>query len=679
VSVPGATKACVRWVNAPAIRRFDSPVYDRSKRRVGTGSVIFACLLLGSVAFAAEASIEEMVISGVMINPRPVQATQYRLEDLEQVRPLALPDILLQAPGAVVGTNSRGETLVQFRNGSERQTQLFFDGAPLTVPWDQRLDLSLVPTTALGRVVVTTGPSSVCFGPNSAGGVIELVPAAPLDQPIAEGRLEGGQGGLVVADGFGAVRTGDLLVSLGAGHRRQNGAPLARDLPFSQPEDDLRLNTDLRRTNALARLAYDGGQAGSVAASLLYVRGGFGIAPESAFSPEAVAVRFWRYPDVEHWAAVLHGERPIGQTIYLTTTAWAQNFDQRIDSFADADYALLEDRQDDDNFTWGGRATLRYESDATTVRLHAQGLTSEHVQTDTAFTAAVPLEQTDRFAQRLFTFGAEAEQRFGDTVVLAGLSGNRFIPTATGGRPDSGTFAGIEAVAGVRGHWGAAGLWRVSAGRKVRFPTLRELFDTAIDRFLINPDLKPERAYLAEAELGWQTASADLAVIGFFSHTEGLIDQQTVLVDGQPLRQRINLDAVRAAGVEASLRASLATDLSLGGHVTWARVRRRGDDGFDRIAERPSVTARLDLVFRPQRGLGGTLELTWRGQAFSFTDFGTFVALNRSAQLNLEVNYARGPALFYVRLDNVSNAFVEPQLGLPAPGRWLRGGIRIAY
>ncbi len=511
MSVPGATKACVRWVNAPAIRRFDSPVYDRSKRRVGTGSVIFACLLLGSVAFAAEASIEEMVISGVMINPRPVQATQYRLEDLEQVRPLALPDILLQAPGAVVGTNSRGETLVQFRNGSERQTQLFFDGAPLTVPWDQRLDLSLVPTTALGRVVVTTGPSSVCFGPNSAGGVIELVPAAPLDQPIAEGRLEGGQGGLVVADGFGAVRTGDLLVSLGAGHRRQNGAPLARDLPFSQPEDDLRLNTDLRRTNALARLAYDGGQAGSVAASLLYVRGGFGIAPESAFSPEAVAVRFWRYPDVEHWAAVLHGERPIGQTIYLTTTAWAQNFDQRIDSFADADYALLEDRQDDDNFTWGGRATLRYESDATTVRLHAQGLTSEHVQTDTAFTAAVPLEQTDRFAQRLFTFGAEAEQRFGDTVVLAGLSGNRFIPTATGGRPDSGTFAGIEAVAGVRGHWGAAGLWRVSAGRKVRFPTLRELFDTAIDRFLINPDLKPERAYLAEAELGWQTASADLA------------------------------------------------------------------------------------------------------------------------------------------------------------------------
>lgn len=49
-------------------------------------------------------------------------------------------------PAAHVQTNSRGETHVYLRNSGERQVAFFFDGALLNVPWDYRVDLSLIPS-----------------------------------------------------------------------------------------------------------------------------------------------------------------------------------------------------------------------------------------------------------------------------------------------------------------------------------------------------------------------------------------------------------------------------------------------------------------------------------------------------------------------------------------------------
>src|SRR5688572_17691514 len=69
-------------------------------------------------------------------------------------------------PSTHVPTNSRGETLVYLRNAAERQVALFYEGAAINVPWDNRLDLSLVPLGLVGSIQSASGPIAPHYGVN---------------------------------------------------------------------------------------------------------------------------------------------------------------------------------------------------------------------------------------------------------------------------------------------------------------------------------------------------------------------------------------------------------------------------------------------------------------------------------------------------------------------------------
>ena len=95
-----------------------------------------------------------------------------------------------------VPTNTRGESIAFMRNAAERQVGIFYDGAAINVPWDNRLDLSSVPAPLIGGVRSAAGPIAPHYGVNSLA-VLNLVPRQGGDAEIA---LEGGEAGLV--DGY---------------------------------------------------------------------------------------------------------------------------------------------------------------------------------------------------------------------------------------------------------------------------------------------------------------------------------------------------------------------------------------------------------------------------------------------------------------------------------------------
>ena len=77
------------------------------------------------------------------------------------------------------------------------------------------------------------------------------------------------------------------------------------------------------------------------------------------------------------------------------------------------------------------------------------------------------------------------------------------------------------------------------------------------------------------------------------------------------------------------------------------------------------------------------LEVERRGRAYSPDENGIFKPLEESTELNLRVSQwidtSVGKVEFYLRADNVTNALVEPQLGLAAPGRWIKGGFAASF
>ena len=255
-------------------------------------------LISASVWLAAGVSVpadnaDQIIVTGKPLETAPVQSAQQALVpvQIERRGAISLSEALDLASAANVTTNSRGETLVYLRNAGERQLAVLFDGAALNIPWDNRLSLDLVPTQALGGIVVTPGTLSLRYGVNSAGGAIELVPASVGDAGARrEVSAMGGSGGLRSVSGLWLG--GEGPVSFTAAAER-----VTRDGLTAPDGDGLQANTDMERTSFLLRAARDGGAAGQISIGLLHLDSAFGIAPARFERPSQGSPRYWRYPE----------------------------------------------------------------------------------------------------------------------------------------------------------------------------------------------------------------------------------------------------------------------------------------------------------------------------------------------------------------------------------------------
>jgi outer membrane receptor protein involved in Fe transport len=102
---------------------------------------------------------------------------------------LSLADMLRAMPLVRVRANSRGEAHITLRGSESRQVAVSLDGIPLTIGWDNRADLSVVPLTGVTKITAVRGLSALLAGPNVLGGVVQLGIAPTYVPPDAPGGL----------------------------------------------------------------------------------------------------------------------------------------------------------------------------------------------------------------------------------------------------------------------------------------------------------------------------------------------------------------------------------------------------------------------------------------------------------------------------------------------------------
>ena len=590
--------------------------------------------------------------------------------------PASVADLAGLAPSASVRTNSRGEALVYLRGSGERQVTVLFDGAPLTVPWDRRVDLSAVPAGMVGEVAVAQGASSVVWGPNALGGAVDLR-ARRLDAPgaltVAETSLSLPLGARAAAASLWSDGRRSLSVAADL-EAVPGGEALATDLPFSQ-SGRLRTNTDRSRRGAAVRGDWALSPQTELGATLLGVDGGKGVAPEGHLDPAEASVRFWRYGRVRTLLGIARLRHRGGpdRPVDVDVSAWAAGFSQQIDQYGSAAYEALDDRQQDRDRSVGARVVAAAETPAGRLTGALFGLGAEHRQTDGL--AAAPAE-TFRHAE--WSAGAEWQRRIVGLTLSAGGGIDGLTPTETAGRASAGAFQAWTAHGGARlqltPRWAARG----GAGRKARFPSMRELFGEALGRFALNPDLRPETARLAEVAVEHAGPRLSGELVAFGRWTSGTIEQER-LADGR--RRRVNLGASRVLGLEAS-GAARRGRLRLDATATLLALDATDGAGAPAVlSETPDALGRLSLSYAPPSGPGAALELVGTGRAVSPGPDGP-IDLAPSVRVGARVGWRAalaglGLGEAFVRADNVFDAASFPQAGLPLPGRTLRLGLRL--
>ena len=638
-------------------------------------------------------SIEEVILTA----PRgPTRASRPTLvldhEALQVRQPVAVAGVFRTVTGVFVRTNSRGQAVPRIRGAEERQTLVFLDGAPLAAPWDGRADLSLLPAGLIDRIEVTRGLAPIEYGPNAVAGAIDLVTYVPQDGTILRAEVKGGSLGLRNINAVAGIDPDNQWSFVAAGSTIDRDAERIADkqsIAFDPSTNRARTNTDMASDSLFAAAAYTG-DAYFLRASLLHATAERGIAAQGDLDPATASPRFWRTPERVLTQATLNGNWNLREGVDLRLTGWQQRFDQTIDAYRGYSYTALRDRERGLDDTTGARLALSTIIDRATLRFVATVQDSSHRQTDSATAtgqAADFVEEPElRYRQRLLTAGLESDLRLSDTLTsTVGLAIDQASTPLTGDKPVQESLSATGWSAGLR--WTPSDSLSAVAtlGQRSRFPTPRELFGVALGRFALNPDLQPERSLLADFGVQYNPSEAlSLEFTLWANDSADTLSQRVVTIGNSSRRQRFNLNGSLSYGFEAAAAVALSENLgaSLSAGLQDYRVA-RDESGLRRnLLHRPGEQLNLALDWRATSSLDIRAELSYIGRAYDLGDDGVDIHLPSSTSFGLRGVMKVGQTHdrdihLTAAVENLTDALILPQSGLPAPGRSFHMGIRI--
>lgn len=624
-------------------------------------------------------------------------AMEVRIDSLGLAPVSTVADVLRELPLVQVRTNSRGEVQFALRGAGTdtRQAAVLVDGVPLTLGWDARTDLSVVPTTAARTLSLTRGAPSVLYGPNALGGVVMIGVASALDastRPSLELGSSMDQTGAYAVSATGTqpidAGAGTLVLRGGIGYRERDGLSRPDGIDaLEEFDDDFLHNSDLRQVDGFfgARYSAPGGAWASLSMS------GFdavrGVLPELHVSEP----RLWRYPNVSRVVAALSGgtahHRAIGGGIGdLEASIGIDIGASTIDSYQSFDYASLDSRERGDDRT----LTLRVLGDHTLGERAA--LSAALTYADIIHDETIDAGPEVRYRQRLWSGAVESTVRLGnllgaeDARLTLGAVLDGADTPETGGRPRQealsawGARVGATALAA-----DGALLLHATASRRARFPALRELYSGALGRFEPNPNLEPEKLVVGELGATVKLGAAELQAVGFVHRLSDAVVRISTPAENF---MRVNRDELRSRGLELLALLPLGP-LDVAADATFQRVELRdptAPDTESRPEYQPELVAGLNVSVPLPAALAASVQARYTGTQYCVNpDLGgdqelepwTRVDAQLTRGFQVRTGGPLGRAEASIAVDNLFDEVLFDQCGLPQGGRTLRLQIRV--
>lgn len=498
--------------------------------------------------------------------------------------------------------SAQGVTLRALGGNATSRALVLLDGVPMLDPFFGYVPLSAIAPERLENIRVTRGGGSGPFGSGALAGVIELDSADASDLGLVTGSALIDQRGETELSGSVAPGLGDGFAVVSGRWDRGKGY-------FTTPED--------QRVPASVRAKYD-----SWSASARVV--------EPIGSDLTLQLRGLAFEDnrVLRFAGATTGmegqdvsARLVGRGSWqFDALAYAQwrNFNNVVVS--STRFVPVLDQKDTPASGQGAKFEIRPPvGGGHTLRLGADYRRSKGDLKEDAYSAFTRARTEQRFGGGVNTdvgLFAEDDWELGPVVLTGGVRGDRYtiregyyrVLNGNGSTviedtrfPDRADWEFSWRGGGVF-HASEALQLRAAAYSGLRLPTLNELYRPFAVFPVItqaNENLKPERLVGYEAGLDWQpTDRVKLTLTAFDNKVKDAITNVTI---GTNLRQRRNIDAIRAKGIELGSQVSLGK-FSFDGSLAYTHARQRNPgtdlDGF-RPSQTPAWAESATLSYRP--------------------------------------------------------------------------------
>ncbi len=593
---------------------------------------------------------EEIIVVGRAPRDLPVATvTTVMTTQLEKRRPLDLAEAIKYAPGVMVTFGDKDTYTLKLRGIDARRIALLLDGVPEVEPYYSTFDLKTVTAAGLDALQITKGPSSVLYGPNTLGGIVNVITRRPGPQPR-----------LALTGSYGEHSTRAIILDGGAQWKEfalAGSASYQDSNAFAYPDESgenvLRSNSDYNRFNLTAKLYYTPSDRTEIMVNGAVYRSDYGM-------PAALSVqrpRYWRFKDWDRTSFNAGGFTALGERSTLRFRAFYIGYKNTLIQWRNPEMTIRQFESTFDNEAYGafGLADL-WAGPGNSLKL------SLYFQRDIARTQDDVGLAWDKFDQSTISAGLEDHFDLSDRWRLIGGLSLDHIAKYTGGSTTK-----LNPLLGIK--FSPADYLDVHASYslKSRFPSMRSMYAPSSG----NPDLVSEQGGCFE--VGGSFNRGILISGAVFTYDfKNLIDSVR-LPDGTRFYRNIGRAHINGAELQVQ---KVWPWLSFLVNCTYLDHRNETDDrpldalsghslNFDVTA---TPTSRLRLT---GLGLYGSKSYWYDSFTEQVLEIPSYFSLDAVAAYDFRV------CEIFIKAVNLFNAAFSTEPGFPWRGRYFEVGARL--
>ena len=598
-------------------------------------SETMACLLVSFLMMITTAAAEpqedssqvfslgEVVVSGEKSTANlATTLTEVSMEEIAAKGATTVAEALTFLPGVFVQKGGKGESHVSIRGFEQRQVKILIDGVPARENYFGTVDLSMLPADAISKITITKGASSVLYGSNTMGGVINIITKKGSKTPRTSFSAAFGDYDTAHYSASHGGSAGNINYWLSGGYQTSDGYRLSRDFDADDPvvglgtsfnEDGGKRDlSDYQKKSLNMKLGYDPGQDSQVYLTFDYVDNDRGI--PTFFN------RYWAYDHWKQWQLSLAGTHRFTDAVQvktrlfyvrhkdgLTDVSWDENHTTSGKKWFEKSYY--------DDTSFGGELQASVDTASwNTLRMGVNYMEDNHKEGNYLSAdcwnvlqgwSTTGWEPEQEYTARTYTAAVEDEFSLSDRFSLVmGISYDVFEPTKTHDQPEPGRTDTFNPQIGAVFNITDATSLHASLGRKTRFPALKELYSDLVGG---NPDLNPEKTLAYEVGASHEFSQKAKATLSFFyNDIEDLID--TTKVNGEKVY--ININEAVIYGAEASFDIVLSSALDVNLNYTFLSTEDRSHNDRD-LEGRPRHRINFGMGYRFPFGLKADIQATY--------------------------------------------------------------------
>ncbi|MBP7866596.1 MAG: TonB-dependent receptor [Acidobacteria bacterium] len=595
---------------------------------------------------------EAITVSSETPKEMPVATVSVLLPDkIEAADARDLAEVLSYTSGTYVSVGSKDEWRIKIRGLDTGRTTLLYDGIPVYEPYFNSYDLKTFMASDIERIQVIKGASSVLYGPNTLGGIIELITRRP-DRPSFSAELTRGENETARINAYGNINLGKFIFLLGGDVEKSDG--------FCYRAGDrttLRANSDYERNNILGKVYYYPRPDIELLGEFSWFNTNYGI----PWALEVQKANYWRFADWDRCTVSFGGTTPSFNDGFLKFRAFYVSYYNVLDAYKNASLTTRQWRSTYDNYSWGF-----FVLNTTPFGSRHELRTSVNFHTDKVRQQSDLGKPWEVFTQDVLSVGAEDYIRLNSRWGLQVGASVDYLMKEEG---EGNNKARINPLVALKYNPTEDIDLRLTLSRKSRFPSMKNLYGSTGG----NPDLRDETGANVEFGAAWR-GPVRLAGAVFYNRLKDLIERKN-LSDGTYIN--INISQASIAGFEAEASRSWEW-VDLSANYTFLQ------------AENLSAGVPLDLTPKNQFNAFLTLHpKDW----FRFSFWGIAASSARYTASNGSVVRVPGYAVFNAslerklglglglicKLENVFNKAYVTEPGFPMRARTFTAGIRFNW